>query len=117
MQQPLDYEAPTVPSAKAKMGPLAQGAVALLVYPFCLVGTVMAMAAPTPNTGALGMLAIRGFVWGWTIYPLVYLVAAAISLLLSSNERPVAARRVAQVPLVYLLVVLLCFVAAQFLAN
>src|SRR5688500_11369644 len=108
-QQPLDYKTPSPAPARAKMGPQRQGALVLLLYPFCLIGTVMALAAPKPEVGPFGLLVFRGFLWGWTIYPAVYLVAAGVSLLLSSNERPEAARRVAQVPLIYLVGVLLCF--------
>ena len=111
-QPPLVYDTP--PPEKARMGPLAQGAIVLLAYPFCLLANVMSFAA-VPAQGAAPKLALRlasgAFLWSSTLYPVVYLLAAAVSLFLSSNDRAVAARRVAQVPLVYLLGVLLCFAA------
>ena len=113
-QPPLDYDTPSPIRAKVRLGPLAQGAIVLLVYPFCLLANVMSLAA-VPAQGAAPGLALRlasgAFLWGSTLYPVVYLLAAAVSLFLSSNDRAVGARRVAQVPLVYLLGVLLCFVA------
>jgi hypothetical protein len=48
-----------------------------------------------------------------TLYPLLYLVIAAISLRLSSNGRPLTADRVAQIPMLYLLGALLGFVASM----
>src|SRR5687767_15007246 len=96
--------------------PLTLGAVALLIYPFCLVANVMSFAArdaPTTRIVApLPLIAWKCFLWGSTIYPLVYLVAAGISLFLKSNDRPSAARRAAWVPLIYLACLLLCFVTA-----
>jgi hypothetical protein len=115
-QRPLDYRTPSPPPAKAKMGPLALGAVALLIYPFCLLANVMSLAAmdapATRVADPLPRLALRGFLWGSTIYPVVYLVAAGVSVFLSSNDRLVGARRVAQTPLIYLAGVLLCFLIA-----
>lgn len=103
------------------MGPLTLGAVALLVYPFCLTGNIMSLSAmDAPQTrvdNPLQRLSLQGFLWGSNIYPIVYLIAAGISLFLSSNDRRVGARRVAQAPLIYLAGVLLCFVAAQFIGN
>ena len=115
-QQPLDYEASKVPPARAKLGPLTLGALALLVYPFCLAANVMSLAAmDAPQTrvaGRLQRLSMQGFLWGSTVYPAVYLLAAGISRFLDANDRPVGARRAAKAPLIYLLAVLLCFVAA-----
>ena len=115
-QRPLDYEASKAPSTKAKLGPLTMGAFALLIYPFCLVANVMSLAAmDAPQTrvvGRLQRLSMQGFLWGSTVYPVVYLVAAGISRSLASDDRSVGARRAAQAPLIYLLVVLLCFVTA-----
>ena len=116
--QPLDYKAsqPAHPNARI---PLILGALVLLIYPFCLLANVMslsAMDAPrTRITAPLHRRVMQAFLWGSNLYPLVYAIAAALSLFLSSNDRPTAARRVAWVPLIYLLGVLQCFVAWQLL--
>jgi hypothetical protein len=114
LQQPLDYEASKAPPKKARIGPLTLGALVLLIYPFCLGANVMSLAAmDAPETRVvdrLQRLSMQGFLWGSTVYPVVYLIAVGISRFLSSNDRPVGARRMAQAPLIYLLAVLLCFV-------
>ena len=114
-QQPLGYQAASHPPAKPKWGPLAQGAIVLLLYPFCLLANVMSVSALETQGASIGpvpRLAMKGFLWGSIIYPVVYLVAAATSVFLASNDRPVGARRVAQAPLIYLIGLLLCFVTA-----
>ena len=111
-QRSLEYGTPSPTPAKARIGPLAAGGLVLLVYPFCLLANVMSLAAvPAPGTAVkpLPLIASKVFLWSSTLYPLVYLLAAGASLLLASNERRAVAHRVAQVPLVYLLFVLLCF--------
>jgi hypothetical protein len=91
---------------------LSVGGLVLLVYPVCLLANVMSFAAvPDPAVGPVTRIVFKTFLWSSTLYPAVYVVAAAVSLLLSSNERPEAARRVAGVPLVYLVGVLACFLA------
>jgi hypothetical protein len=85
-----------------------------LAYPFCLLANVMSFAAaPAPGAAIEPMLNVtsRAFFWSSSLYPLVYLVAAGVSLLLSSNDRPHAAQRVANIPLLYLIGVVLCFLA------
>ena len=114
MPQPhLDDKSPSPRVPKTKAWLLAQGAIVLFVYPFCLLANIMSFAA-TPDKAAandpLLQIASRAFLWGSTLYPVIYLLAAAVSVLLSSNQRPLAAHRVAQLSLVYLLAVLLCFV-------
>ena len=113
-QRPLNYRTPPPILAKAKIGPLTAGAVVLMAYPFCLIANVMSFAA-APAQGAsprpVPLLASQAFLWSSTLYPLVYLVAAGTSRVLASNDRTLAAHRVAQVPLVYLVGVVPCFLA------
>ncbi len=100
--------------AKAKLGPLAQGGIVLLVYPFCLVANIMSLAAasaPGAKVDPLLLIVSKAFLWGSTFYPVVYLINAAVSVLLARNERQATAHRVAQAPLVYLVGVFLCFAA------
>ena len=96
------------------MGALAQGAVVLLVYLFCFVASILALAA-VPSRAmffqSLRPVASNPCFWGLMLYPLVYFVMAAISGRLSSNGRPLSADRVAHLPLLYLLGALLGFVA------
>jgi hypothetical protein len=93
------------------------GALPLLIYPFCLLANVMSLAAANiPTTrpvDPLPAVAWKGFLWGSTIYPAVYVVAAGITLFLSSNDRETGARRVACFPLVYLVAVLVLLVVAR----
>jgi hypothetical protein len=96
-QDLLDYEASEAPFAKGKIGLLTLGALVLLIYPFCLLANVMSLAGvDAPQTrvaGPLQRLSWLGFLWGSTVYPVVYLIAAGISRFLSSNGRPVQGDR------------------------
>jgi hypothetical protein len=114
---PLDYQAPSAP--RRKVGPLVFGFVPLMVYPFCLLSNVMSLAGePGRSTpGVLLRCASNGFLWGSTLYPVVWLVAAVTSRALRSAERPTAADRVSWVPLGYLLAVALCFGAWMMAAE
>ncbi len=109
----LEYEpqSETPRTARFRLGLLGWGALPLLVYPWCLLANVMSFAGhPNPNASTVGEYFFRAFLWGNTLYPAVYLVALGISKLMSSNDRPAAARRAAIAPLLYLAALLVCFV-------
>lgn len=110
----LDYRTPSPTPAKANIALLAAGGGVLIVYPFCLIANVMSLAAlpATAGIGLLPSLARKAFLWGSTIYPVLYLFAAGMSVFLSSNDRQMGTRRIAQAPLIYLAGLLLCFVIA-----
>ena len=56
----------------------------LLVYPFVLMANVMSLAASPPSSQVpLSLrLAMSGFIWSSTIYPLPYLVTMIASIVL-----------------------------------
>lgn len=95
------------------MGPLGYGALPLLIYPWCLLANGMSMAAPRDSDAdPVHLVMWMGFLWGTTLYPVVYGIAAGLSYLMGTNDRPVAAARIAQVPLIYLGCMLLMMLLA-----
>lgn len=107
---PLDYEPKPTPGKEPHpiRGLLLLGGALLLGYPYCLVANGMSFAAPGPRSALFDC-----FLWSSTLYPIVYLLAAGISAVLASNDRPRAARVFAGFPLLYVLGVLICLRVAM----
>src|SRR5688572_8448848 len=112
-QGPIEYPAPPAPSRAANLWPLVFAALPLGCWPFLLVPNVMSLAAEQRSATSPFITAVsKGFLWGSRAYPLVYIAAVVISLVLAfPADRPAAASGVAWAPLAYIVAVLACFCA------
>ncbi len=91
---------------------LIGGAIPLLIYPGCLLANIMSLAGHESEPPRLVVKIIAlGFLWGSTLYPLVYIPSLLIALSLKSKDFTFAAERVALVPLCYLAGLVLLFLA------
>jgi len=90
---------------------LILGGLPLMIYPFLLVANVMSLAG-NPSSEPVSLvvqLASQGFLWGSTLYPLVYIPCALIAVLCSFGESDHIAVRFAFMPILYLGAVIACF--------
>jgi hypothetical protein len=90
---------------------LILGGLPLMIYPFLLVANIMSLAGnPSSDPASLVVqLASQGFLWGSTLYPLVYILCALIAVVCSFGESDHIAVRFALIPIVYLAAVIICF--------
>jgi hypothetical protein len=87
---------------------LAIGGLPLLVYPFILLGNAMSLAA-TPSSKSVPILlylSAKVFLWGSTLYPVVYIFCAVTAVAKSQQGDFRKASTVALLPLLYLALVL-----------
>ncbi len=113
-QGPIEYHTPATPSRQANLWPLVFAALPLGCWPFLLVPNVMSLAGEQrlAATSPFVTVVSKAFLWGSTAYPLVYIAALVISLVLAlAADRPAAASGVAWAPLAYTVAVLACFCA------
>ena len=84
---------------------LALGGIPLLIYPFLMVANVMSLAAEPPQypVSLALRLSSQGFLWSSTLYPLVYIGCAIMSLVQWHRQNGHAAQRYALTPVLYLL--------------
>ena len=114
-QGPVDDQPPATPRRQPNIGPLMVGLFPLGCWPFVLVPNLMSLAGSEGSEGPPGrfvMAVAMGFLWGSTLYPLVYAAALVVTLVLAFvADRPAAASGVAWVPLAYALAVFGCLLA------
>ncbi len=99
---------------------LILGGLPLLVYPFLLIANIMSLAAHQPNPPvpfSFTNLAWLSFLWGSTVYPLVYLGCALVAVILSFGESDHIADRFAMIPLLYLAALIACFLFVMAFAG
>jgi hypothetical protein len=88
---------------------LVIGGLPLLIYPALLIANIMSLAAkPAPNDHApiLLYLFANAFLWGSTLYPVVYVFSASTAIAVLKKGNPNKASLVALLPLLYLALVL-----------
>jgi hypothetical protein len=80
------------------------GAIPLLIYPFLMIANVMSLAAERPHNPVplVLWLSSQGFLWSSTLYPVVFLGCAIMSLVQSHCRDDRTAERYALLPLLYL---------------
>jgi hypothetical protein len=83
---------------------LVLGAIPLFIYPFLLIANVMSLAGePSHNPVSLALrLSSQGFLWSSTLYPVVYVGCAIMSVIQSQWGDGRTAERCALLPLLYL---------------
>lgn len=87
----------------AAIGSLVLGALPLLIYPFVLLANVMSFAGtPTGQETNGQWLVSRAFLFGTTLYPIIYLVFAVIGIVNLVRKKSRAALNTSLVPLIYL---------------
>lgn len=90
---------------------LIVGALPLLVYPAVFLASIMSLAGhKTGREPALQMLVARSFQISTLLYPVVYIVALIAALLLRNRAADLAGK-VATLPLWYLGLIVLLFIA------
>ena len=87
----------------AAIGLLILCALPLLIYPFLLLANVMSFAGTATGNELLSQWLIsRAFLLGSTIYPIVYLVCAIISIVQIVRNKGKSALTYSSIPLIYL---------------
>ena len=86
---------------------LVVGGLPLLIYPFILMANIMSIAGhrSTPPPPILQQLAAHAFLWGSTLYPIVYLGFASAAIAASRRGKSDKAVNMSLLPLVYLILV------------
>jgi hypothetical protein len=105
---PDSFAPPAPPPANAC--PLAISAAPLALWPLVIIGNVMSLAGePSRQPVAVWtMIAANGFLWGSTVYPLVYIAATAL-FLLTFRRYPAAASVISWATSAYAVGVFACF--------
>ena len=112
-QGPIEYHTPATPSRQANLWPLVFAALPLGCWPVVLLPNVMSLAGEQRSPTSSFVTAVSGgFLWGSSVYPLVYIAALVVSLILAFRaHRPAAASYVAWAPLAYVGAVIACYCA------
>jgi hypothetical protein len=92
--------------------PLVLGGLPLPIYPGILLAGVMSLAGErTGDEPALLMTVVKSFLFGSILYPLVYIPCAIAAVRTAKKQEEALAFKLSMVPLVFLSVLVVLFLA------